>query len=186
MPKNFTVLLRMKVLKLSTILRILYFKTCGLKVGEETVIGKIVCDWPNKIIIGRDSVIEDGVVFKITKPFTTDNLITLGNGVFVGNGCEFNCNTTIVIGDNCLIASRCTFVDTGHEIDPNVNINKQPLTIAPILLEEDVWIGTQSVILKGVKIGKGSIVGAGSVVNKSIPAYEIWAGSPARFIRKRE
>ena len=54
-----------------------------------------------------------------------------------------------------------------------------------IVIEDDVWIGTQSIILKGVTIGKGSIVGAGSLVNRSIPGNEIWAGSPAKFIRHR-
>ena len=52
-------------------------------------------------------------------------------------------------------------------------------------LEDDVWIGTSCVILQGVTVGTGSVIAAGSVVNKSIPANEVWAGVPARFIKKR-
>jgi acetyltransferase-like isoleucine patch superfamily enzyme len=54
----------------------------------------------------------------------------------------------------------------------------------PVVIEDDVFIGANSMVLKGVRVGQGSVVGAGSVVSKSIPAGEIWAGNPARLIRK--
>jgi acetyltransferase-like isoleucine patch superfamily enzyme len=57
--------------------------------------------------------------------------------------------------------------------------------IRPIEIGKNVWIGANSVILKGIEIGDGGVVGAGSVVTKSIPANEIWAGNPARKIRER-
>lgn len=55
---------------------------------------------------------------------------------------------------------------------------------APVIIEDNAFIGARSIILKGVTIGANSIIGAGSVVTKSIPANEIWAGNPAKFIRK--
>lgn len=55
---------------------------------------------------------------------------------------------------------------------------------APVVIGDNVFIGAKCIILKGVTIGENSIVGAGSVVTKSIPANEIWAGNPAKFIRK--
>ena len=55
---------------------------------------------------------------------------------------------------------------------------------APVVIEDNVFIGARCIILKGVTIGENSVVGAGSVVTKSIPANEIWAGNPAKFIRK--
>lgn len=157
----------------------------GMSVGKDTIIGLIRCDWPSKITIGDRCFIEDNVVFKITKPFDNENNIFIGDNVFVGYNCEFNCNSKIIISNNCLIASNTTFVDTGHQILYGKNINEQGLVIAPIIIEEDVWIGTHCVVMKGVKVGKGSIVGAGSVVNREIPANQIWAGVPAKFIRNR-
>jgi len=56
----------------------------------------------------------------------------------------------------------------------------------PVVLEDDAFIGAESLILKGVTIGKGSIVAAGAVVTKSVPPGEIWGGNPARFLRKVE
>ena len=65
------------------------------------------------------------------------------------------------------------------------NLDKN-LKTAPISIEKDAFIGGGTIILKGVRIGEESVVGAGSVVTKSIPAKEIWADNPAKFIRKLE
>ncbi len=186
MKKNYKSLLRIKMMDYYYKFKKTYYRFIGLKIGTGGHLGKIFCEWPDRIRIGNDTVIEDNIVFKITKPFISDNYISIGSSVFIGHGCQFNCNTQIIIGDNCLIASGTIFVDTGHEIAMGSDINKQPLTLGEITIEEGVWIGTGCRILKGVTIGKGSVIGAGSVVNKSIPEYQIWAGTPARFIRNRE
>ncbi|MCA9936785.1 MAG: hypothetical protein KC415_22775 [Anaerolineales bacterium] len=65
-------------------------------------------------------------------------------------------------------------------------ISEQGYTNAPIVIEDDVWIGFQAVILPGVTVGKGSIIGAGAVVTKDVPPYSIMGGVPARLIRQRE
>ena len=65
-----------------------------------------------------------------------------------------------------------------------ISQNDTDIKSAPVLIKEGAFIGAHSIILKGVTIGKHSIIGAGSVVTKSIPDGEIWAGNPARFIRK--
>jgi acetyltransferase-like isoleucine patch superfamily enzyme len=64
-------------------------------------------------------------------------------------------------------------------------MNKQEGFEAPITIEDDVWIGVNAVILKGVTIGKGAIIGAGAVVTKFVPPYEIWGGIPAKKIGQR-
>ena len=56
--------------------------------------------------------------------------------------------------------------------------------MAPVKIEDNAFVGARSMILKGITIGKNSIIGAGSVVTKSVPENEIWAGNPARFVRK--
>jgi acetyltransferase-like isoleucine patch superfamily enzyme len=66
------------------------------------------------------------------------------------------------------------------------NFPSSSINTAPVVIGDDVWIGANSIILKGVCIGKGAIIGAGSVVTKNIPDFTIWAGNPARFIKKIE
>ena len=65
-------------------------------------------------------------------------------------------------------------------------MNKQLGIEKGIIINEDVWIGANAIILKGVEINKGAIIAAGSVVTNSIPSYEIWGGVPARKISERK
>lgn len=107
----------------------------------------------------------------------------------------------VSFGDNCMINSDVKFIDMGGiTIGNNVGISMgtilcsdnhpcNPLTLnewvdikEPIVIEDDVWIGANCTILGNVTIGKGAIIGAGSVVTKNVPAGEVWAGNPARFI----
>jgi acetyltransferase-like isoleucine patch superfamily enzyme len=98
------------------------------------------------------------------------------------------CHLSIKIGDNVKIGGGARIYDTDfHSIDPELRlnpltdiINKQKL---PVVIEENVFIGAHSTILKGVTIGKNSIIGACSVVTRNIPPNEIWGGNPAKFIR---
>ena len=82
----------------------------------------------------------------------------------------------------------CIYDSDFHSLDPKVRVNseldRQSQNKLPVFIEDNVFIGAHSTVLKGVTIGKNSIVGACSVVVKNIPANEIWAGNPARFIRK--
>ena len=70
-----------------------------------------------------------------------------------------------------------------HYLDPNEKGNK--FRFGEVHIEDDVFIGVNVIICNAVTIGKGSIVGAGSVVTKNIPPYQVWAGNPARFIKER-
>ncbi len=175
-----------KLFSLKNLLRKEILKWRGLQIDKGTKLGNISCDWPNKLMIGAACDIQDGVDFRIWHPYDPESYIKIGNRVFIGHACEFVCNTKITIGDDCLIASRTTFVDVGHGIDPSSKMNLQDTVAEEIKIEEDVWIGSSCVIIKGVTIGKGSVVAAGSLVNKSIPPYQIWGGVPAKFIKNRE
>lgn len=178
-------LLNEKIAGYTSKIRKFRYKALGLQIGTGGALGIIGCKWPGSIKIGSFCTIEDSVDFKIAYPFSDDNYIQIGDRTFIGRSSEFQCNTRIRIGNDCLIASQCIFVDVGHEYARAQLINQQPRTEREIVIEDDVWIGSGTKILQGVVIGKGSIVGAGSVVNKSIPEYQIWAGSPAKFIKNR-
>lgn len=93
----------------------------------------------------------------------------------------------IIIGDYCQIAQFCTLVASNHSIETEEYMIHAPWDTSKtsITIEDDVWIGANSLILPGVRIGRGAVVGAGSVVTKDIPPYAIYAGNPARLLRVR-
>jgi acetyltransferase-like isoleucine patch superfamily enzyme len=142
--------------------------------------------WPHKTRIGKSCVIESGVQFKHDGPYSKGKSIVIGDYVFIGTGTEFNIKDSVIVGNNCLIASGCRFIDHDHGLSKNKLIRLQDCPSQPIKIEEDVWIGANVVVLKGVHIGKGAIVAAGAVVNKHVPAFEVWGGIPAKKIGVRE
>ena len=99
------------------------------------------------------------------------------------------CNHQIVIGNNVTIGGNTVIYDTDfHALDPLIrkspNLDRANAKWAPVLIDDNVFIGAHSTILKGVRIGKNSVIGACSVLTKNVPANEIWAGNPAVFIKK--
>jgi acetyltransferase-like isoleucine patch superfamily enzyme len=186
MKPTFFNIRRIHLLSLISGIRLYYYKSLGLRPGKRCRIGKIICDWPNNVMMGDECVIRDGVRLGIGYGFKEDNTIKLGNHVFIGYGVEFNCTSSITVGNDVMIATGTRLVDVGHNFRRGEPMHSQPLVCSPIVIEDDVWIATNCVVLGGVVIGKGSIVGAGSVVNRSIPPHQVWAGVPARFIKNRE
>lgn len=120
---------------------------------------------------------------------------TLRGGIIkIGQGCRLSnvaitSMSEIIIGRNVYLGGGSKIYDTDfHSIDFNDRImgggKEDSVKSAPIHICDGAFIGAHSIILKGVTIGEKSIVGAGSVVTKSIPPGEIWAGNPARFLKK--
>lgn len=122
------------------------------------------------------------VVIRTVAPGAT---ITIGDDVGV-SGCTISASKSITIGNRVLIGSGTAIVDQdAHPLDPDDRCNGiGEIGKAPVVIEDDVFIGARVIILKGVTIGKGSTIGAGSVVAKSIPPYSIAAGNPARVVRR--
>lgn len=117
---------------------------------------------------------------------TNGGKIKIGNNVGMSSPCLWVTNS-LIIGDRVRIGGNCTIIDSDvHDIDFMARANLRPHDIknAPIVLENDVWLGTNVTILKGVTIGARSIIGAGSVVTKSIPADCIAAGNPCKIIKR--
>lgn len=127
--------------------------------------------------IGEKVTIMNGCVF--TNPET----VFFGNNVLVNFQSVFFSNPTssIQVGDNVIIGPRCMFITTGHAFDiVGKFIIDNPLVSETIVIEDDVWIGANVIVLPGVKISKGSVVGAGSVVTKDVKPYSIITGIPAK------
>ncbi|HSD06043.1 acyltransferase [Flavobacterium sp.] len=180
-------LLRKRYLKKAfSFLRKSYYQLQGMKVGERTLISKIYCTWPHQVSLGINCTVEQNVFFKYDNIWKKEPSIIIGNNVFIGSGCEFNITEKISIGDNSLVASGTRFVDHDHGMAIDRLICKQPSTSAPIIIENNVWIGANVVVLKGVKIEEGAVIAAGAVVRESIRANEIWGGVPAKKIGLRK
>ncbi|WP_207423409.1 acyltransferase [Desertivirga brevis] len=185
MKQPYLAIIRSKAKSISLDIRKMYLKALGLQIGDRARLGRIICEWPKQVEIGEECLIQDEVLFQVADPFAPGPSITIGHRAFIGRRCEFNCSSRITVGNDCMIASYTILVDAGHGTIKGYTMTSQPVLTGEINIGDDVWIGAGCVILKGVSIGRGSVIGAGSVVNKSIPEYQIWAGTPARFIRDR-
>ncbi|MCB0751466.1 MAG: acyltransferase [Ignavibacteriae bacterium] len=112
-------------------------------------------------------------------------IIDIGNNVGISSSLFYSLDK-IIIEDNVLIGGGCQILDNDfHSLmyEDRVIYGDREVKSSPILVKEGAFIGTSSIILKGVTIGERSIVAAGSVVVKSIPDNQIWGGNPAKFIR---
>jgi acetyltransferase-like isoleucine patch superfamily enzyme len=108
--------------------------------------------------------------------------LVLEDGVFVNNGVILSASQAIRVGARSMIGPHCVLMDNDfHGVEPQER--HAGGVCASITLEEDVWLGTRAIILKGVRIGRGSVVAAGSVVTKDVPAGVLVAGIPARVVR---
>jgi acetyltransferase-like isoleucine patch superfamily enzyme len=111
--------------------------------------------------------------------------ITIGNRTSIH--LYFHCGAaeSVIIGQDVLIAGRVYISDHDHEYDhPLLPASKSGLRVAPVIIEDGVWIGEGAVILKGVTVGKRAVIGANAVVTKNVPAYTVVGGIPARVIKK--
>ncbi|MBP1043588.1 sugar O-acetyltransferase [Vagococcus sp. BWB3-3] len=108
---------------------------------------------------------------------------TIGDGTFINHNAFLMDGGTITIGKNCLIGPNCGMYTATHALDP-IERRTGIETALPIVIEDDVWLGGDVTILPGVTIGKGSIIGAKSLVNKDIPANVIAVGNPCKVLRE--
>ena len=109
---------------------------------------------------------------------------------YIGDNVSINRNTILrgkyKIGRDCAIGPNCTIIGANHNFkDKTKSIKSQGSSIKGIVIGNDVWIGANCVILDGVTIGEGSVIGAGSIVTKSIPPYSVAVGNPCKVIKSR-
>lgn len=183
------------LLKATTALNILKFKANGIKFGNKLrVSGQIgICN-KGDCRIGDHFICTSGTMANAMgrnmrsyiKTESSANLL-IGNNVGISSSCLW-CAKFISIGNNVKIGALTIITDTdSHSLDYKLRrdytTDTKNAKTSPVIIEDDVFIGTSSIICKGVTIGARSIIGAGSVVTRSIPSDEIWAGNPARFVR---
>ncbi len=136
-------------------------------------------DW--LVRIGAKSKIKD---YAYLGPRT--GFIEIGRNCSINPYCVLLGYGGITLGDNVRIAAGCSIVAFNHNFeDADVPVIEQGNRWLGVTLEDDVWLGTGVRVLDGVTIGKGCVVGAGSVVNKSLPPYSVAVGVPAKVIKQR-
>ena len=105
-------------------------------------------------------------------------MLELGNHVFLNQGCIINCGRHICIGSNTMIGDYAVISD-----DDEHSVDGGPVRCQPIVIGQNVWIGRNALVMPGVTIGDNSVIGAGAVVTRDVPANSVAVGSPARVIR---
>jgi acetyltransferase-like isoleucine patch superfamily enzyme len=163
----------------------------GVKISQKAIISNNLND-KSKINIGKYSYICGHLLL-----FKKGGKITIGNFCFIGENTKIWSAKSIVIGDRVLIAHNVNIHDNNsHSLNLklrhndflntfcNHNDEESDLNAKPIIIEDDVWIGFNSTIMKGVTIGKGAVVGACSLVLKNVKPYTVVAGNPAVEIKQ--
>ena len=139
--------------------------------------------------IGGDGLIKTGVNLHLARGamlYCYGGEIVLGNNVYVGHSTILYGHGGLLIGDDVLIGPNVVIIPSNHEFrSTELPIRLQGERRLGIEIEDDAWIGANVVIQDGCKIGRGSIVGSGSVLRANVPPYEIWAGVPAKKVSIR-
>ena len=175
-----------------------------IRLAYSVLITKIF--FPNARIIRQPTRIRGYRHFSVGKNFTTGQfcrleagsaetdsdkkLLVFGDDVQINDRCHIAAIESVSIGNNVLIASDVYISDHDHgntdsgslRIKPSL----RPLICSPVVIEDDVWICEKVIILKGVHIGRGAVIAAGSVVTKNIAEYSIAVGNPTRIIKNRQ
>jgi acetyltransferase-like isoleucine patch superfamily enzyme len=109
--------------------------------------------------------------------------LTIGERVFINYGTSIGVFESVRIGSDCNIGSYVMILDNNlHKLDPQQRLELPPS--APVVLEDNVWLGSRVIVLPGVSIGAHSVVGAGSIVTRDIPPRSVAVGVPAKIVRQ--
>lgn len=161
----------------------------GVRLGKSVYLdqGVYLHALPNGIAIGDNTFIMHHTMLHV---FNFRGLpqagITIGNNCFLGEYNVIRGQGGVHIGNEVYTGPMVQMVAVNHVYqDANRPIREQGITAQGIVIEDDVWIGANATIVDGVRVGKGSIIGAGSVVTRDIPPYSIAVGSPAKPVKDR-
>lgn len=158
------------------------------KFGSSSTMGRpLALDHKERIYIGEGTTILKNVrmqFYPVQEKLTAK--IKIGDGCFIAYNNSFLAGADIVLGNQVLLASNILISSENHGMNPECDIPymDQQLETASVSIGDGAWIGERVIILPGVRIGEKAIVGAGSIVTKTVPAYSIAVGNPAKIIKK--
>lgn len=151
--------------------------SCGalLRVDKKARIIHRNCD----IKLGRKVNLHAGVKLSGLGNAGKRSELIIGDGVAVGDRTEIHAGNSVKIGDGTLIAWDCCIMDRDyHKFESETEVTR------PVVIGKHVWIGCNVLIMKGVTVGDGAVIAAGSVVTKDVPAAALVGGNPARIIKE--
>ncbi|MDY3360264.1 MAG: acyltransferase [Clostridium celatum] len=175
---------RIILIKIKSELIKIFFRIWGLNIGKKSVIWSVptISGYLNKIVIGDECCIDQKVRIIVNK----EGSLVIGNNTLISANVNLNSGVgNIKIGNNVMIAANSYIINNDHDIYGNLSPKKSGHITKDIIIEDNVWIGANCIVLKGVKIGEGAIIAAGSVVTKDIKPYSINVGSPCKTIKNR-
>jgi acetyltransferase-like isoleucine patch superfamily enzyme len=165
--------------------RNVYWRARGVRVGGRC--------WLRSVEIPRDHhnvsldrcSLDRGVVVLCSGPASAGVKLSVGEGAYVNRRTMLDAIESLTIGRHVAIGPGCYITDHDHGSDPSRPPLEQPMVSRPTVIDDWAWLGANVVVLKGVTIGQRTVVGAGSVVTRSLPPDVIAAGVPCRVIRAR-
>lgn len=161
-----------------------------LEVGDDVTIldyGYLHCLSVNGVRFGNQVSVERNLWLSCGVTEGNEGAFLIGDCSFIGPNAVIGAGGWIAIGSHVQIGPNVTITAENHRFSGvNQMIDQQGLTHEGITIEDDCWIGGGVSILDGVTLGRGSVVGAGAVVTRSLPSYSVAVGVPARVIRMRE
>ncbi|MDB9526591.1 acyltransferase [Oscillatoria sp. CS-180] len=185
-----------------------FFKSLFRQFGSGVILGQsVVLRHPNRISLGDRVAIDDGVLLDASG--AGDAGLVFGNDVIVSRNCvvqgktgsvklgakvDIGCNVIlssgngIIVGNSVLIAGNC-YIGGGRYITDRTDIPMMEQGVyskGPVVIEDDVWLGAGATVLDGVRIGRGSVIGAGALVTKDLPEYSVAIGVPAKVVKSRK
>lgn len=137
---------------------------------------------PEDIRLGAEVALDRGVTLLVTRRDSEPASLVIGARTYINRHTVLDAAHELSIGNDCMIGPFCYITDHDHSQGEDGRPGSGPLVCRPTVIEERCWIGAHVTILKGVRVGRGATVGAGSVVTRSIPAGATAAGNPARLI----
>jgi acetyltransferase-like isoleucine patch superfamily enzyme len=145
-------------------------------------------DGTGRIVIGDHVTLDGRLSFVFGNRHDNRPEVVIGDHTYIGYGCSFTASSSIRVGKHCLLAGGVQVSDyDGHPIDAALRRSGAPMpadSVRPVVIGDDVWIGSGVYILKGVHVGDRSIIGAGAVVTRDVPPDTVVAGNPARVVKQ--
>jgi acetyltransferase-like isoleucine patch superfamily enzyme len=165
-----------------------YYRVVFKSVGSHSKLrNPLFISHPEFICIGRRVSIRDGIRLEAVLSPDRRPQLSIGDGTLVEQDVHIACHHRVSIGANLSITARCSIVEVTHPIPETIcdgNIGAIILNdVAEVIIEDGVFLGIGTVVLPNVRIGRGAVIGANSVVTHDIPPFAIAAGVPAKVLR---